>query len=443
MVRNMKNDSKNPWKPEDERDHQPVEIEWWCSEAFFKIVENNKNLSLNASFTEGSGKFSKIESMFKMTLFDLDKNEHFECLDVTNKPLIKKATEQGGFDIRYKDSYMKGLFPDYEMRFHDSKNNILVAFKFHAKSIPHWIAQDITNGRLPLGLGFYKYGYIPKLDMTGTLKLNNNNYKITGTGYFEKVWGDSSFINPFTKFSNFKQTINTYSKLWRWWLKYNRIKIPKSITFTSENNPIGYDWIWAVLDNGWTIFYGNVMVWIMDGPAAGIFILSKDDVNYEEFGNIHFRYNKIRFAKKFDFCYPSEIELVAAKEDEKLNLTFTMTSEPREYYSPYPYSKYWRTLSICEAPGKVEGFYHKNKKKTKLSGFCKIEPQRKISMFGHNSLKLDFILPPDGVGLSCDLDSHFFKKKISTKIQLTPRPKIKLNFEKITDSKIHSGRRIR
>ena len=114
-----------------------------------------------------------------------------------------------------------------------------------------------------------------------------------------------------------------------------------------------------------------------------------------------------------------------------------MTSDCREFVQKFPRGEYWRAFVICEAPGIVDGYYYDGKKKTKLKGFSKIEPQRQISKFGHNSLKLDFLLPPKGIEASFDLNSHFLRKNILAKIQLLPRPKVVFNHNNIDSSKIH------
>lgn len=437
----MNEKNKNPWTPEDEREHESSVLEWWCPEAFFKTIEDNKKWHLNAAFSEGRGKSTKVESLFKMTLFDQDNDKYFKYLSRSYKKLVKEKPSNDGFDIRYNDSYMEGLYPDYEIRFNDLENDIILDFKLHAKSMPHWVAQDITDGWLPLALGFYRYGFIPKMDLSGTMNINDRRFKIKGVGYFEHVWGDFSYYKPLSVISGLKKSLSTYSKLIGWWLKDNKIKIPRSITFSSENNPLGYDWVWAVLDNGWTIFYGNIMFWVMKGPATGTLILSKDDKTYQEWSNISFRYTKMDYGKNYDFYYPTELEITARKGKEKLHLRFTMTNECREYVSRYSGVKYWLDVVVCEAPGTVQGYYFDGEKKIKLSGFCKIEPQRQITVLGHNSLKIDFLLPPDGLGCSLELNSHFLRKKIFSEIQLAPRPKIRLGFNRIDDSKLHVNKR--
>jgi hypothetical protein len=86
---------------------------------------------------------------------------------------------------------------------------------------------------------------------------------------------------------------------------------------------------------------------------------------------------------------------------------------------------------ICESPGSVSGYYFDGKKKIDLKGKCKIEPQRQVSRLGHNSLKLDFHLPPRGFGIDIDIDSHYLKKNLTTRFHLLPRPSFKFKVGKI------------
>jgi len=426
----------NPWTTEDEKNHFPCAMEWWCSEGFFKTIEDNKKWSFNSSITLGCTRKGEVGAMLKTTLFDQENDKRYEYENLNyhgiintspwkDLPKLKTVYKKDDvFNINHNESFIKGLFPSYKIHMIDKKNNILYDFNLNSKSTPHWVAQDITDGWLPWGLGFYRYGFIPKLDLYGELKIKNEKLNVKGIGYFEHAWGDWSFQNPINSFIDLKKAISIYAKLGGWWLNNHTLKIPKSISFTSENNPIGYDWVWAVLDNGWTIFYGNIMLWIMKGPAAGILILSKDDKNYEDYCNLEFLYKNIKWSKYYDFCYPTDLEVIAGKNKEKLYLNFKMTSECKEFVQEFPKGKYWQAFVICEAPGVVDGYYFNGEKKIKLKGFCKMEPQRQISKLGHNSLRLDFLLPPKGVSASLYLDSHLLRKKIKAQIQLFPKPKI-------------------
>ena len=426
----MEKERKNLWTFDDEKHHSNSVIEWWCPEAFFKTKKDNKRWSLNASFTDYIGNTKKPESLFKTTLFDQDTGKRYDYLKILHNELTKESLKNKDFSIKFEDSYIKGLYPNYKIYLKDPENGIALDLKFHAKAKPYWVAQKITDGWLPWGLGFYRYGFIPKCDLSGSLIFKNKVLDVEGTGYYEHVWGDFSFKNPLTLLSEFKRTASIYTKLTGWWFHNHKIKIPNSISFNSENNPFGYDWAWAVLDNGWTIFYGNIMFWIMDGPAAGTLILSKDDKTYEEFCDIKFYYNKTKYVKDYDFYYPSEFTITAKKGKEKLCLLFKMTSECRKFINKFQDSNYWRAFIISEAPGSVEGYFFDGNKKINLKGFCKIEPQRQISVLCHNSLKIDFLLPPKGFGISFDLDSHLLNKKLKSKFQILPSPKIKFSFKK-------------
>lgn len=425
----IKRDSKyNPWSSEDELEHPLSAMEWWGVEAFFSSVDGKEKWSVKAVLSEWQTKAKRIGSNFVLTLFDQKTGENYIFDARDDKKRLESSKDE--FRIQFEDSWIKGSFPNYEMRFHDSKKDVELNMTFRAKAYPRWVAQDVTGGWLPMGLGFYRYGFIPKCEVSGTLVTKKKTYKIAGDGYFEHVWGDFTYHRAGAELSSLKKTISTYTKLLGWWISNHKIKIPKTISFCTENNPFGYDWTWALLDNGWMIFYGNILFWMTHGPVAGSLILSKDGETYEELGNVHFKYTKTRAAEKFDFHYPTEIELTATKEEEKLFLTFSMDENIREYNVKFDKKRYWLGLVICEAPGIAKGKYFDGENTTQLKGICKIEPQRQISMFGHNTLRIDFLKPPKGVGVTLDFDSHFFKKQLLLSIQLAPVPKVKLRWKR-------------
>ena len=152
------NHKLNPWTPDDEKEHYPTSIEWWCTEVFFKTKEDNKTWNLKAVLTEWCEGLT-IGSFIITTFFDQTKNKsyNFHKRDENNK----LKADPDNFDVSFEKSFMKGLFPNYSMSFEDEENEIKIDMKQEAISIPHWIAQDITGGWLPLGLGSYRYGFIP------------------------------------------------------------------------------------------------------------------------------------------------------------------------------------------------------------------------------------------------------------------------------------------
>ena len=177
------------------------------------------------------------------------------------------------------------------------------------------------------------------------------------------------------------------------------------------------------------------MFWVMQGPAAGILIFSKDGKNYTEFADITFRYNKIIHAKHHDFYYPTELELIAKNKQETLHLTCSMTNDSREYVRSGRAHLFWTGLALCEAPGIIKGTYTHGEQTVPLQGLCKIEPQRELSVLGHNLVTLEFVVPPQGVGLSLNLWSHFFKKNINVAVHLVPRPRLRIQMKRLTVSK--------
>jgi len=411
----------NPWKPNDEKEHYPSAIEWWCAESFFKTLEDKKKWNLKTSFTEWH-EGTYIGSVYHSTLFDINNNKIYPYYNRNDKEKLISSDDR--FEIKYDDSIVKGLYPNYFLQINDKKNNIKIDAEYKASSLPHWIAQDLTNGWLPLGIGLYRYGFIPKGDINGKMKISNKEFTIKGEGYFEHVWGDMNYNSPLFH-KEIKKTIGVYKNLIGWWIKNYEVKFPDTIGLSTDNNPLGYDWAWALFDNGWTLYYGNFMFFLTEGPVAGTVIFSKDGKKYEEIGNARFRYLKVEKGKKFDYKYPSEFEFTAKKGKQKLYLKLKMTTNKREYIARFPTGKLWLGFVICEAPGIIEGYYFDGSKKTNLKGICKIEPQRQISIFGHNSIKIDFLKPPKGCGISIELDSHYFRKKIKTQFKLSLKPKIK------------------
>jgi hypothetical protein len=428
---------QNPLTSDDEKGHSGSVLEWWAKEAFFTSLEDKKKWSLKVAMSEGFGdpKHQNRVSLFNMTLFDQDLNKQYVYF--VRSPDVQLQESHEVFHVRHKKSFMKGSYPTYEMHFHDPDHEIEIDFTSHAESFPHWVAQEVTHGWLPMGIGFYRYGFIPKTRLSGTMTIKEKTFTIEGNGYFEHVWGSFDYEHPLSTVSGFFKTIWVYKKLIFWWLQNHSLKFPRTLTLSTDNNPLGYDWVWGLFENGWSLFYGNAMFWIMDGPAAGILIFSKDGKTYTEFSDITFHYNKTIYAKEHDFYYPSEIELIAKKGDETLRLTCTMTNDSREYIRSPRVHSFWTGLAICEAPGSIKGSYSDGKNTIPLTGVCKIEPQRELSARGHNQLKIDFLFPPKGVGVSMDLTSHFFKKSIFAYLQLAPLPKIRLRMRRIDPLTIH------
>ncbi|KYK34407.1 MAG: hypothetical protein AYK22_05345 [Thermoplasmatales archaeon SG8-52-3] len=424
--KNKKHRQTNPWTPKDEGDHYRSMKEWWAIETLFKTLKDNRKWNLKACLAY------ELETPSCFYVYHLfDTNNKIVAQKAINDDIKKLSYTKNKVDLKYENNSIKGQYPDYKIHIEDDKQNFLTDMNYKANILPHWSAQDVTNGYLPIGLDHYRYGWLLNCNLTGNIKIDDEILKIKGKGYLEHAWGNWSYKNPFQKLSGLRKTISIYCKLINWRLSNFTPNIPDRIAFTSENNPLGYDWFWGIFDNDWSIFYGNSLLWISEGPAMGVLTLFTEGNNYLDFGDVQFRYNKVIYLKKYDIYYPSDLTIKAKIDDKKLNLRIWPTCKSHEYIFKYKGNGFYRAITIPELPGKMKGVYSDNEKTVQLEGDCKIVQQRVASKLGHNSLTIDFIKPPNGVGISFDLDSHYLNKKIISKIQFAPKPRFKLNIKKI------------
>ena len=428
----MKN-TNNPWSTEDEKEHYPTVLEWWCTEGFLTSKKTDRIWSFKGSFSEWCTVDKQHGSSYDFTLFDLKEKKHFSYfIRSETEKLAVSYDEEKRIHTRFDTAFLTGSYPDYILQYENKPDAITLGLQYHAESHPHWITQDITGGYLPMGFGFYRYGFIPRNHIKGTLSIQQETIPVDGTGYYEHVWGDFSYKHPIANLSFLKKSLSIYQKLVAWWIHHHTLKIPNTIKFLSENNPLGYDWVWAVLNNGWSMFLGNILFWVAEGPIFGTLILTKDGKHYQEFCNVTYRYNATTKSKNHDFIYPTSIEIIAKHNNETLHITCTASMPSREFVTPLNQQK-WIAFVICEAPGTITGTYTDNKTTIPLKGRCKIEPQRQISIYGHNALSLHFIKPPKGVGIHIDLESHYLRKRISSTIACTPFPKVSFTNKKIIE----------
>ena len=134
--------------------------------------------------------------------------------------------------------------------------------------------------------------------------------------------------------------------------------------------------------------------------------------------------------------YPVDITINAEKDDKKLMVRAWPICDPFEYMDEFIGDGFYRAFIMPEMPGRMKGIYKDNNKTVELEGDCKIVQQRQPSKLGHNSLIIDFIKPPKGVGININLESHYLKKDIFTKIQLAPTPKFSFNYKNINLDKL-------
>jgi hypothetical protein len=402
-----------------EGDHYPCSREWWNVDAFF--CGDDKNWSLTSSFEY------ELETpacnMF-LTLFDLTENRSYS-LGSYGDPIGTLYHEKDVVNLSYGGSWMRGHYPTYIVHF--ERKGIRIHMEYTAVTPSQFVAGNISNGILPMGLGYYIYGFIPRCIVTGVIALNNRTFFIHGQGYYEHVWGNWTYSTPFTGQSDVRGVLSAYSNLARWWLHDRVCLVPPSVTLSSDTNMFGYDWIWALFSNNWTLFYGNIMFWIENGPVFGILYLITDTGEYITFSDIQHFYKTKVYVPEFDVYYPSQIVLTAYTEGKTLHLCFSMETTPHMYLDTNVTSSLWQAIALWESPGTVTGHYSDGAEIVMLSGCCEIEPDRQISTLGHADASFTFVAQRDRVGVEVAALSHYLGVQLELDVDVFPLLNVRLS----------------
>ena len=341
--------------------------EWWNLDAF---IHADKNYSITASFEYE--KETPAANLF-FTIFDWDENKVYNGSSYGDNISVMKCQGKSDIEITYKNSWMRGSYPHYI--FHFENSDMIAEINLLALSPPQFVAGS-QGGILPMGLGYYKYLFVPKCKVDGWILIEGERKNITGVGYYEHVWGNWSYHHPLKG-----ATIKPYINLTKWWWKNKNIFMDELAI--SSDNPFGYDWAWISFDNGWTLFYGTIPFWV-EGIPLSIFYLY-DGAKVIEFGNIWYKYVDGVF---YDGTYiPTKIKVVG-KGEYKLYFTMEMDHSPHVYEDNIP-SFLWKSLLLYECPGRVTGYYeNESGERINLTGVCEMEIERQISIFQYFLFKI-------------------------------------------------------
>jgi hypothetical protein len=290
------------------------------------------------------------------------------------------------------------------------------------------VADSISGGILPMGLGYYSYGFIPRCSVWGVLTIGGQTAEVIGTGYYEHVWGNWTYGSPFQETSNTLKVLLAYRQLAGWWLSHRSSSMPASIGFSTDNNMFGYDWIWAAFDNGWSMFYGNIPFWVYDGPAFGILYLISEKGQYYVFSDISYTYGNLTYVPDHDIYFPTAITLRARTDERQLALTCRMACDVHTYLDTNLSSPYWEAIYLWESPGPISGCFNDGTTTVPLSGLCEIEPERQTPAVGHHHLSFQFYQPMKALGVSFNTASHRIGIGIGADLQLLPQPAVRIRI---------------
>jgi hypothetical protein len=413
---------RNPWTPEDEGDHYPCGYELWWIYAVLKLEEGRYwDVAMCFEYWMNKTKegYEGGLSFYRIQHFDRLTKKCYDNLHPDNFPGPLRLSKNE-LNLTYYNNTMRGLYPDYHFHGEDDVNNITFDIECHATSIPHWVLSEGTNGILPWGFsGTFKYGIIPSLDVKGTITINGRLYtNVTGVGYFEHEFGYIDLINGFKppSLQVFVDTLRLYFSSAKWWLNEitkNKIE-PYFFYNVSNDNLFGWDWIWAIFDNGWSMTYFKATIFgVVEGLTIGLIHFTQDGEKYWEIGSIYTEYRRVLYDEIADIYIPLEMKMVAYEGDMKLHLLFKATTDMTKGYAE-------DKLCCYVYAGEVEGYFYDGENNVTLKGFCSINPARYMTRSRHTSLDINLALPPHGLGISTRIVSHGLEIEIFYKIQLIP-----------------------
>ena len=413
--------------PADEGDHFPCGIEWWwlyttltlqdgsqwdmCIMFFYQMNWSTDHWSNTDGFS-----YIRIESWDRKT------GGYYDCLHSDPHP-GPFYHEKNYVNLSYDNSTFQGLYPYYTVFFNDDVNNITMSIDFNATAPPHFIGQDAVNGTMPCGSGTFHYWLMPLGQITGRLTAGNQTVNVTGIGYMEHLFADAHFYDTFFRglgIQNIAKMSSLYGGLSKWiftqylqngyidWTSYH----------TSTDCIVGYDWIWMGFPSGWSmILYRVTALATADGPSIGLLIVT-DGTTYWEFADITTKVLRDQYLGDRDVYLPMDFEISAGKGSMKIHAFFRSTTEITKMYFKAGFFELGNFLVAGVANGTVEQNGHSI---TLENGKGTNTPMRFIPrLIKHVSNNIDWILPPQGIGVILSGSNHYLYVEVVIKIQIEP-----------------------
>jgi len=400
----------NDFPPKTEGDHFPCGVEYWWLYTMLTL-EDGSQWDMCAQFfyvmnwTGTNWSTSDGVSYIRIQSWNRETGKYYDYFKERKHP-GEFSHKKNIVDLKYFNSTLYGLYPNYSAYFEDDINNIILSVDAHAVSPPYQHLSSIVNGTIPLGTGIFQYWSIPRLELTGSISINGTLFNVSGVGYHEHLFGDRPIDGAFNfRFSSIKDLINLnflYASILKWMLQ------PKTISWLykiqnphiSVDNIRGYDWIWSTFDNGWSMILVRLRLGypfsFTEGPVYGILILT-DGEKIWEFNEIIIKITEDAYLEESGIYVPLDFKILGLLDDKKLFLSFNSTSEYTQLYNKFTQMKS-SDGGLFLAAGETTGYFENGEDIELLHGKGTNTPYIIFPLLGYRSLEVQLFLPPDDFG---------------------------------------------
>ena len=149
LLSKKEHESYNTWDPEDEGDHFPCGGEWWY---VYTTLKNDTGIHWDISiafvyFMNWTGEdWSKTDgfSYIRTQYWDRIKGECYDSIQTDRHP-GKFSHKKNIVDLKYFNSSIIGLYPNYDIKIEDQFNHIEANIRFNAISSPTRILYSYHN----------------------------------------------------------------------------------------------------------------------------------------------------------------------------------------------------------------------------------------------------------------------------------------------------------
>jgi hypothetical protein len=413
--------------PADEGDHFPMGIEWWWLYTTLTLEDGRQwdmcimffyQMNWSTDHWSDSNGFSYI----RIESWDRHTGGYYDYLRSDPHP-GPFHHEKNCVNLSYYNSTLQGLFPYYTALFKDETNNITMSIFFNASAPAHFIGQEAVNGSIPFASGYFRYWLTPLGMISGRLTEHNQTVNVTGIGYMEHMYADTHLYDTFFRglgIKNIAKISSLYMGLSKWmFTEYVQNGfIDWTAYHTSTDSIVGYDWIWIGFPSGWSmILYRVTALATDDGPSIGLLIVT-NGTTYWEFADITTRILRDQYLDDRDVYLPMDFEISAGKGSMKIHVLFQSTTEiTKMYFKAGPFE-----LGNFLVAGVANGTVTQDGRTISLGeGKGTNTPMRFIPrLLKHVSNDIDWIFPPEGLGIVLSGRNHYLYIEYAIKIVIQP-----------------------